>query len=393
MDAYNDPLEQLRSTATITQSYASPLPTSDQLLRFTPSELQWGEITRRERARSRGTAATWVICLGLAIATFEPNINTWVKASPFGQFFSDGVAVEQIAMSTADGNKIVAIAEQWVGKEFNPGATAQCMYFVRHVLSEAGLEPGVTANPIDGYTTSEGYANSLAGADVGQLIESKDELRPGDLVMFSNTYGDWPDGTITHVAIYIGNGLMIDRPTASEPVQKRSISKFEFAVGVRLRSTLEPFVDTPGSDFDKAMAFIFKWEGGLSDHPNDAGGRTNMGITEERAKQHGLTPDEITKEKATEIYRSDYWDAAGCNEFEWPLSLACMNTAVNSGPGKAMEFNGLIGDGSAKEEAIAYAQRQEDYYRDIVSRKPDQEVFLKGWLNRSKDLKRRINKD
>jgi cell wall-associated NlpC family hydrolase len=391
MDAYNDPLEQLRSTATITQSYASPLPTSDQLLRFTPADVQWGEITRRERARARGTAATWVICLGLAIATFEPNINTWVKSSPFGQFFSDGVSGEQIATVSADGEKIVAIAEQWVGKEFAPGAEAQCDFWVRAVLEEAGINPGVTSMPFDGYTTVPGYANSMMGEDVGQLIYDVSDLKPGDLVAFSNTYGSWEPGTITHVAIYIGNGLMIDRPTASEPVQKRSISKFEFAVGVRLRSTLEPFVDTPGSDFDKAVAFIFKWEGGLSDHPNDAGGRTNMGITEDRAAQYGLTPDQVTKEKATEIYRTDYWDAAGCGAFDYPLSLACMNTAVNSGVGKAKEFNALIGNGSAREEAIAYAQRQEDYYHDIVSRKPDQEVFLQGWLNRSGALKRRIN--
>jgi len=130
------------------------------------------------------------------------------------------------------------------------------------------------------------------------------------------------------------------------------------------QSTVTPDVAS-GSDFDKAVAFIFDVEGGLSDHPNDAGGRTNMGITKARAEQHGLTPDEITKEKATEIYRTDYWDRAGCGEFEWPLSLACLNTAVNSGVGKAQEFNGMIGDGDVREEAIAYAQRQEDYYRDV----------------------------
>ncbi|MDJ1168905.1 putative peptidoglycan-binding domain-containing protein [Roseofilum sp. BLCC_M154] len=70
--------------------------------------------------------------------------------------------------------------------------------------------------------------------------------------------------------------------------------------------------------------------------------------------------------------------------------MACLNTAINSGVGKAKEFNELIGEGSVREEAIAYAQRQENYYHDIVSRKPDQEVFLKGWLNRSTDLKRII---
>lgn len=331
-----------------------------------------------------------VTVAGLAIASlvflYSPQLSSQRESLRF-------VSYQQEAVAAVDGNKIVSIAQSWVGKEFNPGATAQCAYFIRAVLEEAGVSVGVTSSPHDGYTTSEGYANSFFGDDIGTLIMDESQLKPGDLVAFSNTYGSWPQGTITHVAVYAGNGMMMDRPTASEPVQKRSISKFEFAVGVRLRSTLEPFVDTPDSDFDKAMAFIFKWEGGLSDHPNDAGGRTNMGITEDRAAAHGLTPDEITKEEATKIYRTDYWEAAGCDHLQWPLSLACMNTAVNSGVGKAQEFNALIGNGDVREEAIAYAQKQEDFYRDIVSRRPDQEVFLQGWLNRSKSLKERINGD
>lgn len=144
------------------------------------------------------------------------------------------------------------------------------------------------------------------------------------------------------------------------------------------------------SNFDKAVEFIFEWEGGLTDHPNDYGGITNMGITEDKAAAYGLSPADITKEKATEIYRKDYWEAAGCNKFKWPLSLACFNTAVNSGVGKAQEFNEMIGEGSVNEEAIAYAQRQEDYYKAIVSSNPSQEVFLQGWLNRSKSLKDEI---
>ncbi|MBP0008059.1 glycoside hydrolase family 108 protein [Roseofilum sp. Belize Diploria] len=169
------------------------------------------------------------------------------------------------------------------------------------------------------------------------------------------------------------------------------------ATGFRFlpRETSPPspsLVPSTGDDFERAITFIFEWEGGLVDHPSDRGGKTNMGITEERAKQHGLTPEQITKEKATEIYRIDYWNAAGCGDFPLPLSLACLNTAVNSGPGKALEFNELVGDGTATEEAIDYTQRQEDFYRAIVASDPSQEVFLQGWLNRSAALKAEIKR-
>jgi len=163
-------------------------------------------------------------------------------------------------------------------------------------------------------------------------------------------------------------------------------------VGVRvIKGEREESLGQYPDSFNKSMDFIRKWEGGLSDHPDDNGGRTMMGITKEVADRHGYNVDDITKEIATEIFYTDYWKTVGCGEFEYPLAMACLNTAINSGVGKAAEFNELIGDGDVREEAIPYAQRQEDYYRDIVSRKRDQEVFLQGWLNRSKDLKKRIS--
>ena len=387
MDAPNNPLEQLRNTAIAAQSHARPLPTSRELLRFAPADVQWREVNRRERAIARGNLLTGLIATAFAIAVLEPNINAYIKASPFGQFFGSVQTTEQKA-SPINGEQLVAAAEAWVGKEFNPGAKAQCAYFIRTLLEEIGADIGVTQQSYDGYSTGKGYANSFFGSDVGELILDPEQLQPGDLVAFANTYGDWPDGTITHVGIYIGNGMMVDRPTASRPVQKRSIDTFEFAVGIRLFA--QPKVAHEGSDFDRAMEFIFKWEGGLSDHPNDGGGKTNMGITEGRAKQHGLTPEQVTKEKATEIYRSDYWKAAGCDRLEYPLSLVCLNTAVNSGVGKAQEFNNLIGDRTPEEEALDYANRQQEFYEDIVSRRPDQEIFLLGWSNRTADLKRKI---
>lgn len=127
---------------------------------------------------------------------------------------------------------ILRIAGSWVGRMFNPGVPAQCAYFVRAVFLEAGVTLPVTEHPSDGLPTGEGYADSFAGNDVGVRID-RENLKPGDLVMFWSTYGNFPPQTITHVGIYVGNGEMIDRPTASAPVQRRSIDIFEFAEGRR----------------------------------------------------------------------------------------------------------------------------------------------------------------
>lgn len=118
-----------------------------------------------------------------------------------------------------DGNKLASVALAWKGKNFNPGQTEQCANFVRAMLKEAGFEIGVTTNPSDGYLpTGVSYANGFAGDDVGKYIKYPADLLPGDIVLFKNTYGEYPDGTITHVGIYTGNGYFVHRPTAAKPV-------------------------------------------------------------------------------------------------------------------------------------------------------------------------------
>lgn len=46
---------------------------------------------------------------------------------------------------------------------------------------------------------------------------SRDQLRPGDLVFFEYTYPN-PWSRITHVGLYIGNGLMINAPSEGKVV-------------------------------------------------------------------------------------------------------------------------------------------------------------------------------
>jgi cell wall-associated NlpC family hydrolase len=133
---------------------------------------------------------------------------------------------------TASAARLVAAAEGWVGRQYAPGQTAQCAYWVRQALSEAGIKAGVSHQTLDGYGSSnEGGANSFGG-DMGTIIkaDAADLLKPGDIVTFKKTYGNWGDD-ITHVGIYAGNGQVIDRPTAEAPVRKHPMTDFQFFVG------------------------------------------------------------------------------------------------------------------------------------------------------------------
>lgn len=122
-------------------------------------------------------------------------------------------------------------ALSWVGKDFRPGQGEQCAQFVRAMFAQAGEVVGVAARPSDWQHTQSlpqgpGYANSFAGDDVGELVSSVGRLQPGDVVMFHNTYGDYPRGTITHVGLYTGGGYMVHRPTAARPVERVALAGY-----------------------------------------------------------------------------------------------------------------------------------------------------------------------
>lgn len=83
----------------------------------------------------------------------------------------------------------------------------QCANSIRDVFREANIAIGVTRNPWDAHLVSginPALASSFFGDDIGTRIERVEDLKPGDLIAFRNTYGNWPKGTITHVAIFAG---------------------------------------------------------------------------------------------------------------------------------------------------------------------------------------------
>lgn len=150
--------------------------------------------------------------------------------------------------------RILSEALKWNNKFFRFGETAQCANFVREVLTtscnqkfkETSAGVIMTRSPWDlevigsGAALGAGFANSLSGPEVGERIANISDVRPGDLVFFRNTYGEWPFGTITHVGIYAGNKRMIDRPTFDGPVVHRGMDMRLFVGAVRVHNKLCP---------------------------------------------------------------------------------------------------------------------------------------------------------
>ncbi len=135
--------------------------------------------------------------------------------------------------------KLVDIARSWVGKNFNPGQKEQCMAFVRHCLTEAShpLASKITSKPVDGLSTGYYMASSLAGRDLGEMVDKQANLKPGAILFFNDTYNDgWPPNTITHVGIYVGEGQFVHRPTVSRPVVQESLADYgHFRAGLLVK--------------------------------------------------------------------------------------------------------------------------------------------------------------
>lgn len=172
---------------------------------------------------------------------------------------------------------------------------------------------------------------------------------------------------------------------------------------------------------DRALRIVLNAEGGYANEPLDRGGPTNLGITQRTLdgwrRYHPEFPAsvrELTVDHARAIYDRQYWQAAGADAMPWPLSLVVFDMAVNSGPGKAVEYlqRALVtfgariavdgGFGPMTQAALRTALQtvgplqialrhidlRREFYRAIVRNNPSQGRFLRGWLKRADRLER-----
>ena len=162
------------------------------------------------------------------------------------------------------------------------------------------------------------------------------------------------------------------------------------------------------------------------DHPNDPGGITNYGVSLRWLKDLSLEDADIdrdgdidaddvralTSEQAAELFKAKFWDAYLLGGFSQKVATIWYDAIVNTGPSQATKFmqracntafcanlavDGIpgiktrdalktIGDDITL--LTAALDEREDFYRNLASSKPSYKPFLKGWLNRTKDLRR-----
>lgn len=153
------------------------------------------------------------------------------------------------------------------------------------------------------------------------------------------------------------------------------------------------------SDFDKAITFTLKWEGGYVNHPDDPGGETKYGISK-RAFPH-LNIKNLTLADAKHIYKLKYWDTNHCNELPFPLNIVHFDACVNHGSNRANKFlqraTGFPEDGTfnqgilpksklnTQESAKRYLKARQSFY-DKLTKSKKFAAFKNGWNNRMKDL-------
>jgi hypothetical protein len=177
-----------------------------------------------------------------------------------------------------------------------------------------------------------------------------------------------------------------DTPTRKTELKKyaRNILGEAFINGQIERdpeSVVRSMQTRPGTGFSNAVNFVLDAEGGFVAKDGVSGAPANFGINQ-RANPD-IDVANLTKEQAAEIYRERYWNAVGANDLPPALAAAAFDTAVNMGVPTAKR---LLAAAGGSPERLLQLRRAE--YERIAASNPEQQKFLKGWMNRVDKLEK-----
>jgi len=161
--------------------------------------------------------------------------------------------------------------------------------------------------------------------------------------------------------------------------------------------------------FEVALAFTLYFEGNLSDHPADKGGRTYKGIlqTEYNAyrQKRGLPTIDValmSEAELLEIYEQ-YWDNSDAAKMHPALAVVMFDTAVNFGVINAVTFfqqalglpqtgvwdaktKEALEQGNNRNTALQVINERIIYRYKRVQEDASQMAFFHGWLARDYSL-------
>lgn len=139
----------------------------------------------------------------------ENSGNGWFKVyynNAAGYVSGEYVAMGQAPQDTGSGSAVVKFAEKYLGKPYAYGGNGpnsfDCSGFAKYVLGNFGVNLSRTSYS----QVNEGY------------YVSKDNLQPGDLVFFKI------GGSVSHVGIYVADGMMIHASSPGDYVKYDSIT-------------------------------------------------------------------------------------------------------------------------------------------------------------------------
>jgi len=161
------------------------------------------------------------------------------------------------------------------------------------------------------------------------------------------------------------------------------------------------------ADFTQTVEYFLSQEGGYSAHNDKTGDpETNFGVTIDVARAYGYLGDmhDLPRETAIEIYKEKYWPGLDGIK-EQAIVTAVFTYRGNMGPSTGIQLlqralnslgcdldeDGDIGPltldavNTADAPSVMQALVQEaiGFYQDLVSRKPEKQPYLQGWINRS----------
>jgi len=145
-------------------------------------------------------------------------------------------------------------------------------------------------------------------------------------------------------------------------------------------------------NWEKAINFVLKWEGGYSNDPKDPGGLTIYGITYKYHPKEVAEMEKLWKQGkfdeckaiAKKIYKEKYWNAIKGDSLPYPLDIIVFDTAVNMGVSTALN---LLSKSQSKWEV--YLLERIRRYCDIAK---NNQRFFYGWIRRVIDLYQTVSK-